>query len=74
MTRWSSGRVASVLGTAPAEDREFTSVGTDTRTIEPGALDHFDLNPQHLNVDRTYFTRRRGCGPARHHGHEDHEH
>ena len=38
MTRWSSGRVASVLGTAPAEDREFTSVGTDTRTIEPGAL------------------------------------
>ncbi|MEE8572537.1 MAG: UDP-N-acetylmuramoyl-tripeptide--D-alanyl-D-alanine ligase, partial [Gemmatimonadota bacterium] len=38
MTGWSSGRVASVLGTAPAEDREFTSVGTDTRTIEPGAL------------------------------------
>ena len=38
MNRWPSSRVASVLGAAPTGDRDFTSVSTDTRAIQPGAL------------------------------------
>ena len=38
MTLWTSGRAASALGTAPVAERVFTSVSTDTRTIEPGSL------------------------------------
>ncbi len=38
MTRWLSARVAAALGVPSVADRTFTSICTDTRTIEPGSL------------------------------------
>ncbi len=38
MTRWSAERVASVLGTASVTGVEFSTISTDTRRLEPGAL------------------------------------
>lgn len=38
MTRWTSARVAEVLGTPPARSCIFSGVGTDTRQLKPRAL------------------------------------
>jgi len=35
---WTSDRVAAVLGAPPVEARRFSGIGTDSRTLEPGAL------------------------------------
>ncbi len=36
--RWTSTRVAQVLGTAPPAAAEFTGIATDSRTVRPGEL------------------------------------
>ncbi len=38
MTRWTSKRVAEVLGTSCVPHAQFSSVQTDSRSLEPGAL------------------------------------
>lgn len=38
MSGWTAARVARVLGTAAPVDGTFTGIGTDTRSLEPGAL------------------------------------
>ena len=38
MTRWTADRVASVLGVSVRAELAFTSISTDTRALQPGAL------------------------------------
>jgi UDP-N-acetylmuramoyl-tripeptide--D-alanyl-D-alanine ligase len=38
MTRWTAARVSEVLATPPAQPCVFSSIGTDTRQLKPGAL------------------------------------
>lgn len=38
MTEWTGEQVSRLLGTSAHSGLRFTSVGTDTRTLEPGAL------------------------------------
>lgn len=38
MSHWTSDRVAAVLGAPPVKPQRFSGIGTDSRTLEPGAL------------------------------------
>lgn len=38
MRHWTRGFVGEALGVTPLEGRDFTSISTDTRTLQPGAL------------------------------------
>jgi UDP-N-acetylmuramoyl-tripeptide--D-alanyl-D-alanine ligase len=38
LSDWTSDRVAAALGAPPGEPQRFSRIGTDSRTLEPGAL------------------------------------